>query len=203
MFPCVLQLVSSWNPIFYLSLLHWLLQTKAKQLWDKWQTDAPNTSPDSAKLERNGKRKTKKEAAVRGCDVPLWVQELSGSDDGLNQGFGPYGLLRRRLGAGVRLPALLVPHGFNVAAAPHATARDLVILPVAGVTPPIILRHLRWHRKDSGWWAPSPAAGPVPETDPQQKPGQLLPLTWGITLVAVLQILPCGAATFNNCLITC
>lgn len=82
-----------------------------------------------------------------GCAVPLGVQELPGSDDGFDQGFGPHRLLRRRLGAGVRLPALLVPHGFNVAAAPHAPARDLVILPVARVTPPIVLRHLRWHRK--------------------------------------------------------
>lgn len=91
-----------------------------------------------------------KEVTVRGCDVPLWVQEISGSDDRLDQGAGPHRLLRRRLGAGVRLSALLVPHGFNVAAAPHSTARDLVILPIARVTPPIILRHLRWHRKGSG-----------------------------------------------------
>lgn len=99
------------------------------------------------------KKNPKEEAAVRGGAVPLWVQEISGSDDGLDQGFGPYRLLRRRLGAGVRLPALLVPHGFNVAAAPHATTRDLVILPVARVTPPIILRHLRRQRKGWGWWA--------------------------------------------------
>lgn len=156
------------------------------------------TSPN---WKKNGQRKAKKEAAVRGSGVPLWVQEISGSDDGLDQGFGPYGLLRRRLGAGVRLPALLVPHGFNVAAAPHATTRDLVILPVARVTPPIILRHLRWHRKGSGRWATSSAAGPVSESDPQQKPSQLLPLIWGITLV--LQILPSGTATFKNRLITC
>lgn len=75
--------------------------------------------------------------------VPLCVQQFSGSDDTLDQGVRPHRLLRRRLGAGVRVPALLVPHGFDVAAAPHPATRDLVILPVPRVTAPVVLRHLR------------------------------------------------------------
>lgn len=81
--------------------------------------------------------------------LPLGVQQVPGSDDGVDQGVRPHRLLGRRLGAGVRLTAVLVSHGFHVAAAPHPTAGDLVILPVTGVTPPVILWHLgvtRTHR---------------------------------------------------------
>lgn len=74
--------------------------------------------------------------------LPLGVQQVPGPDDGLDQGVWPDRLLRRGLGAGVRLSALLVPHGFNVAAAPHPTTRDFIILPTAGVTSPLILGHL-------------------------------------------------------------
>lgn len=80
--------------------------------------------------------------------VPLRVQQVPGSDDGLDQGVGPHRPLRRRLGAGVRLPALLVPHGFDVAAAPHPTTRDLIVFPAAGVTPPLILGHLGGAARD-------------------------------------------------------
>ena len=107
---------------------------KNKKIWDTWQMDGVNTNYDKYISNNN------KEVAVRGHDVPLRVQEISGSDDGLDQGVGPHRLLRRRLGAGV-------PHGFNIAAAPHSTAWDLVILAIARVTPPIILRHLRGYRK--------------------------------------------------------
>lgn len=87
---------------------------------------------------------------LKRCRVlPLGVQQVPGSDDGLDQGVRPHRLLGRRLGAGVRLSAVLVSHGFHVAAAPHPTTGDLVILPVTGVTPPVILWHLgvtRTHR---------------------------------------------------------
>lgn len=49
----------------------------------------------------------------------------------------------RCLGAAVRVSALLIPHGFDVAAAPHPAAGDLPILAPSGVTPPVILRHLQ------------------------------------------------------------
>lgn len=74
--------------------------------------------------------------------VPLCVQQVSGSDDTLDQSVRPHRLLRRRLGAGVRVAALLVAHGFHVAAAPHAATWDLVILAVARVATPVVLRHL-------------------------------------------------------------
>lgn len=78
--------------------------------------------------------------------LPLRVQQVPRSDDGLDQGVGPHCLLRRRLGAGVRLAALLIPHGFDVAAAPHPPTGDLIVLAVAGVTPPVILGHLGGNR---------------------------------------------------------
>lgn len=74
--------------------------------------------------------------------VPLSVQQVSGSDDALDQRVGPHRLLRRRLGAGVRVPALLVPHGLDVAAAPHPATGDLVVLAVPRVAAPLVLRHL-------------------------------------------------------------
>lgn len=80
--------------------------------------------------------------AVCVCVLPLGVQRVPGSHDGLDQGVRPDQLLRRGLGAGVRLSALLIPHGFDVAAAPHPTARNLIILPAAGVAPPLVLGNL-------------------------------------------------------------
>lgn len=78
------------------------------------------------------------------ADLPLGVGELP-LQDGLDEGVGAGTLLRRGLGAGVGLAALLVAHGFDVAAAAHPPAWDLVVLAVAaGVTTPLILRHLRW-----------------------------------------------------------
>lgn len=82
-------------------------------------------------------------AAAAAAAVPLCVQQLSGSEDALDQGVRPHRLLRRRLGAGVRVPALLVPHGLHVAAAPHPPAGDLVVLAVPRVAAPVVLRHLR------------------------------------------------------------
>ena len=86
------------------------------------------------------------------CVLPVGVQQFPGSDDGFDQGVGPHHLLRRCLGAGVRLSALLVPHGFNIAAAPHPTTRDLIILPAARVTSPVILGHLSGMGKVNSQW---------------------------------------------------
>lgn len=107
--------------------------------------------------------------------VPLRVQQLPGSDDGLHHGVGSHRLLGRGFGAGVGLSALLVAHGFDVAAAPHPTARDLVVLLVARVTPPVVLGHLAGARgaeavnvlKCPFWWLGSSVVLSLHELVPQ------------------------------------
>lgn len=48
----------------------------------------------------------------------------------------------RRLRTCVRITAVFIPHGLDVAATPHSSARNLIIFPSRGVPRPFILRDL-------------------------------------------------------------
>lgn len=76
-----------------------------------------------------------------GGGLRLQLSQRPGSD-GLEQRLRPEGHLGGCLGAGVRLPALLVAHGLDVAATPHPPAGDLLILAPRGVPSPLVLGHL-------------------------------------------------------------
>lgn len=55
----------------------------------------------------------------------------------------------RRLGAGVRVPAVFISHGLDVTAAPHSAAGNFIIFTSRGVPCPFILRDLCRYKTDS------------------------------------------------------
>lgn len=57
----------------------------------------------------------------------------------------------RRLGTAVRVAAVILRHGLDVAAAAHPPARDLVILGQRGEASPVVLRHLHQKQQTNGW----------------------------------------------------
>lgn len=79
--------------------------------------------------------------------------------DGCEQGLWPEGQLGGCLGAGVRVPAVLIAHGFDVAPAPHPPAGDLVVSAPCGAPSPLVLGHLgRAHRASGPQLPPGDAA---------------------------------------------
>ena len=57
----------------------------------------------------------------------------------------------RRLGAGVRVTAVFISHGLDVAAAPHSSAGDFIIFTSRGVPCPFILRDLCRYKTESSF----------------------------------------------------
>lgn len=80
--------------------------------------------------------------------------------DGCEQGLRPEGQLGGRLGAGVRVPAVLIAHGFDVAPAPHPPAGDLVVSAPQGAPSPLVLGHLGRAHRASGPQLPPGATAP-------------------------------------------
>ena len=57
----------------------------------------------------------------------------------------------RRLGAGVRVTAVFISHGLDVAATPHSSAGDFIIFTSRGVPCPFILRDLCRYKTESSF----------------------------------------------------
>lgn len=66
--------------------------------------------------------------------------------DGLEQGLWPERHLGGHFGAGVRLPAFLVTHGFDVTATPRPSAGNFLVFAPRGVPSPLVLGHLGENR---------------------------------------------------------
>lgn len=100
--------------------------------------DRPPTAKWSLGKKRREVRREKVSLRLVVSKWPLY--------DGLQQRLRPEGHRWGCFGAGVWLPALLVTHGFYVAAAPHPAAGYLLLFATCGVRTPIVLRHLGKNR---------------------------------------------------------
>lgn len=117
--------------------------------------------------------------------------------DGCEQGLWPEGQLGGCLGAGVRVPAVLIAHGFDVAPAPHPPAGDLVVSAPRGAPSPLVLGHLgRAHRASGPQLPPGDAA---PEDTARHRHSAL-----NITrFFMVRHSVPKRTFTYNHCFSSC